>query len=72
MSLQFFSDECDEDTCQDLSERPSEPGGSGENMHTQVNTENHGLAPSIRARGSSNSTTENRWNGDLSRNNSLV
>jgi len=60
------SDECDDETCQDLSE-------INENTHTQIDT-----APSFRARRSSNSNTENQCiertksNGASSGNDCLV
>ena len=49
-NFSYFADECDDETCQDLSE-------TIENTHTQIDTENHGLAPSIGARRNSNSDT---------------
>ena len=69
----YFSDECDDETCRDLSEineNTHRQIDTTENTHTQSDTENHGLAPSIRVRRSSNSDTENqclernRGNGD--------
>ena len=58
MNLLYFSDECDDETCRDLSETNENTHrqiDTNENTYTQNDTENHGLAPSIGARRSSNS-----------------
>ena len=54
---------CDNETCQGLSETNGNMHrqiDTFENTHTQSDTENHGLAPSIRVRQSSNVDTENQ------------